>query len=340
MVPRAELDEREFQLVMRNHLDVADVWLRRSRNHPSILFWDITDARAPSFCVPLLRKVKEVDPTRIAEVTFDPGEASPEEVDLIDCYRLFSGRENIEAAVAEIRSNPKFPVKPVRVGEAGIFEGAHWGTDEEPPLMEGWWDFLVGLPERNIHGLQTFHLADMDYRGFTDQIPGSLVAPLVPEISWPSQSGADARIDPFGQGTQAAWGKTRLSLNWCDPNLPVSRPTATHPWSRALFRRWTGRDVGPVAAERVPEVIVRVAQNGRSVAGAQVFVAPLAGQGVTTFGVQADKAGTSWFALPEPGLYRFTCGAASAEVEATCAPIEAPPGYGHVLQVQLELPGG
>ena len=68
-----DLDESEARLVMENHLAVADAWIRRTRNHPSILFWDVTDARDPAFCVPLLRKVKELDRTRVAEVTFDPG---------------------------------------------------------------------------------------------------------------------------------------------------------------------------------------------------------------------------------------------------------------------------
>ena len=97
-------------------------------------------------------------------------------------------------------------MKPIRVGEAGIFAGASWGEQEEPPLAEGWWEFLTSMPERNVHGLQTFHLADMDYRGFTDQVPGMLVRPLDVEVTWPSQSGADARIDPFSVGTPAARG--------------------------------------------------------------------------------------------------------------------------------------
>ena len=337
-VPGA-LDEREMRLVVEDHLAVADAWIRRSRNHPSILFWDVTDARDPAWCVPLLRKVKELDPTRIAEVTFDVGAADADLVALIDCYRLFSGLAPIEAAIDEIRSNPELPVKPMRVGEAGIFDGADWDVDAEPPLMEGWWEFLTRIPERMIHGLQTFHLIDMDYRGFTSQVPGMLAAALHPDISWPSQSGPDARIDPFAEGTQAAWGKARISLNWCDPKQPVSRPTATHRWSQALFRRLAGRDVGPLAAERVPEVIVHVEQDCLPVAGAQIFFEPLEGQGIIPFGVQADEQGTSWFALHEPGRYRFWCDDAAVEVEARCAPVEAPPGYDHIEHVRLELPG-
>lgn len=327
--------EPEFALIMQSHLAVADYWIRRVRNHPSILFWDITDAREPAFCVPLLRKVKELDPTRIAEVTFDPAIANEELIELIDCYRLFSGREQIAASIATIRAT--LPVKPLRVGEAGIFAGAIWGTDAEPPLAEGWWDFLLQIPEHNIHGLQTFHLADMDYRGFPGSIPNNLVAAVAMEVSWPSQSGRDARIDPFAVGTQAAWGKTGLYLNWCDPAQPVSQPTATSAWSQALFRRWTGRDVGPLNAERVPEVIVEVVRGGAPVSGALVFVAASAGQGLEPYGVRADRAGTSWFVLPEAGRYRFCCGGVGVEVEAVAAPVVAPAGYGHVQRVRLEL---
>ena len=116
-----EMDVREKALVREYQLAVADYWIRSVRNHPSILFWDITDAREPEYCVPLLRKVKELDDSRIAEVTFDPSVATDELIELIDCYRLFSSLESIEASIDEIRGG--LPVKPIRVGEAGIFAG-------------------------------------------------------------------------------------------------------------------------------------------------------------------------------------------------------------------------
>ena len=328
-------DDPEFALIMQSHLAVADHWIRRVRNHPSILFWDITDAREPAFCVPLLQKVKELDPSRIAEVTFDPEIADGELIELIDCYRLFSSREHIEASIDAIRA--ELPVKPVRVGEAGIFDGAKWDGDKEPPLGEGWGDFLPRLAELNIHGLQTFHLADMDYHGFPESIPNNLVAPVEMQVTWPSQSGMDARIDPFAEGTQAACGKARIYLNWCDPTQPVSQPTATSAWSRALFRHWTGRDVGPLNPERVPEVIVEVSRGGEPVAGAQVFVAACEGQGMEAFGVRADAVGTSWFVLPEVGRYRFFCGGAEIGVDVVCGRVVAEAGYGHVQRVRLEL---
>ena len=334
-VPREVDREEELALIMQSHLAVADHWVRRVRNHPSILFWDITDAREPAFCVPLLRKVKELDPTRIAEVSFEPHVADEELIELIDCYRLFCGLESVEEYIETIRS--KLPVKPLRVGEAGIFEGSIWGADEDPPLKEGWWDMLVRIPELNIHGLQTFHLADMDYHGFSENIPNNLVVATEAEINWPSDSGMDARIDPFGEGTQAAWGKARLYLNWCDPSLPVSQPTATSRWSRDLFRRWTGRDVGPLNGERVPELIVEVVRDGEPVAGAQVFVAVCEGQGLEPYGVQADARGTSWFVLPEPGRYEVRVGEKSMEVETRRYPVRAPAGYDHVQRVRLAI---
>ena len=134
-----EMDAQEKALVREYQLAVADYWIRSVRNHPSILFWDITDARDPEYCVPLLRKVKELDDSRIAEVTFDPSVATDELIELIDCYRLFSSLESIEASIDAIRSG--LPVKPIRVGEAGIFDGGSWGEQEPPPLSEGWWEF-------------------------------------------------------------------------------------------------------------------------------------------------------------------------------------------------------
>lgn len=332
------LSEAEMALVMANHLAVTAAWIRRDRNHPSILFWDVTDARDPAFCVPLLRQAKSLDSTRLAEVTYDYQMASDELRELIDTYRLFSGLEQIEAAIQSIRSNPDLPVKPVRIGEAGIFAQGAWGADEQPPLMEGWKDFLLSMPKRNIHGLQTFYLTDMDYRNFGLQVPGMLAQPVNPSIYWPSQSGLDARLDPFGEGSQAAWGKAAVYLNWCDPKKPVSLATVTRQWSKDLFRQLTGRDVGPLATTRIPEVIVHVARGGKPVSHAPVFVEPLAGQGVTPFGIQADEAGTSWFVLPEEGRYRFTCDDAQVEVFAHGQPIGVSPGYAHIQHVRIELP--
>ena len=338
------LAQGELDLVLDSHVAVLDAWIRRTRNHPSILFWDVTDARDPAFCVPLLRRARELDASRILEVTFDHDTADDELVDLIDCYRLFSSLEHIEAAIAAVRTDPRFPVRPLRVGEAGIFErqgeerGA-WGADEEPPLMAGWWEFLTSMPARNIHGLQTFYLTDMDYRGFTLVVPGSLAAPLDIEVTWLSQSGLDARIDPHGQGTPSAWGKAALYLNWCDPSRPVSLPTRTREWSQDLFRRLAGRDVGPLAAKRLPEVLVHVRRDDEPAGEALVFVEPLEGQAMAPWGMRADAAGTGWFYLPEPGRYRFTCEGESAEVEAPCQPVQAPPGYDHVQQIQIVLPG-
>ena len=324
-----DLDPDEARLIMDNHLTVADAWIKRVRNHPSILFWDITDAREPEFCVPLLRKVKALDYTRIAEVTFDPNVANKELIELIDCYRLFSGLDHIEASIDKVRDDPNFPVKPVRVGEAGIFESGTWDLNGDPPLMDGWWDFLLNVEERNVHGLQTFFLVDMDYRGFTEDVPGSLSAPMDIDVSWPSQSGTDARIDPFGVGSQAAWGKANLYLNWCDPDKPIVIETATRKWSRDLYRRMTGRDVGALNSLRVPEIIVS------AYPGAAVFVEPLANQGVTPFGVRADAAGMSWFVLAETGPYCFHCDSARIEVDAVAHQVVAAPGYDHIQRISL-----
>ena len=334
-----ELEGDDLELVLRNNLAICETWIRRDRNHPSIFFWDVTDSRFPRFGVPLLRRARELDPTRIAEVTYDHTLASPELVELIGTYRLFSDREHIEEAITFIRSNPEMSVKPIRVGEAGIFGRRTWGYDEAPPMQEqeDWLEFLGRMPERKIHGLQTFYLTDQDDRGFSTHSPGMLAAPVRPRITWPSQSGLDARIDPAGRGTQAAWGKAELYLNWCDPDEPVSRPTATREWSRELFRKLTGRDVGPLSDTRVPEVLVQVTRRGQPIAGAQVFVEPLEGQGLAPFGIQADGAGTSWFVLPEAGRYAFACDRERVEAVAQRQPISAPPGYDHIQRVRLEL---
>ena len=96
--------------------------------------------------------------------------------------------------------------------------------------------------------------------------------------------------------------------------------------------------MGPLAHERLPEVLVRVMRDGQPVARACVLVTPLAGQAVLPYAVRADLAGTSWFVLPEAGAYRFTCQSASVDVESQRQPIRAPGGYDHVQLVTLHLP--
>ena len=220
------LEGDDLELVLRDNLAICETWIRRERNHPSIFFWDVTDCRLPRFCVPLLRRARELDPSRIAEVTYDHTVATPELVELIGTYRLFSGRDDIEAAIEFIRSNPDLPVKPIRVGEAGIFAQAAWGYDEAPPLREedGWLEFLERMPEHRIHGLQTFYLTDQDDRGFSTHNPGMLAAPVRPRVTWPSHSGLDARIDPVGRGTPAPGARARSTSTGVIPTSPCRGP--------------------------------------------------------------------------------------------------------------------
>jgi hypothetical protein len=83
--------------------------------------------------------------------------------------------------------------------------------------------------------------------------------------------------------------------------------------------------------------MVHVTRGGESVHGAQVFVEPLEGQGLTPFGIQADRAGASWFVLPEAGRYAFACDRGRVQVVAHRQPIRTPPGYDHIQHVRLEL---
>lgn len=84
-------------------------------------------------------------------------------------------------------------------------------------------------------------------------------------------------------------------------------------------------------------MIVYVERNGEPETEAHVFVEPMDGQSLKKFGVQADAQGTSWFVLPEPGMYRFICQSVVIEVETQCQLIQTPAGYDHIQYVELNL---
>lgn len=329
----ADLTEEEKDLVMQNHVRATEHWIRRDRNHPSILLWNVTDNWRPDYCMPLLRRARELDGTRITDATYR--NAPPEMLELMDTYQLFSSLGRIQGQIESIRASAELPEKPIRVGEAGIFREYLWDFGVKPPLKEGWGEFIDSMPERKICGLQTFSLTDMDYRGFKKRIPGMLFRPVEPEVSWPTQSGLDARIDPFGRGTAEARGKAALYLNWCDPSQPVSRPTPTAQWWSEKFTELTGREVGQLSETRVPEVIVHVRGDGTSPGGGYVFAEPLEGQGLEAHGIRPDADGRAWFVLPEPGRYRFQHAGHAVEVVCEGTKIDRPPGYGHIQRVEL-----
>ena len=331
-----EMDVREQALVREYQLAVADHWIRSVRNHPSILFWDITDAREPEYCVPLLRKVKELDDSRIAEVTFDPSVATDELIELIDCYRLFSGLENIEASIDDIRSG--LPVKPIRVGEAGIFDEGSWGEQEPPPLSEGWWEFLISMPERNVHGLQTFFLADMDYRGFIDHVPGML--------AWTARcEGHVAVAVGSGRSHRSFWRGDASGVGQAPAVSQLVRSAAASLASDGDDGLVTGvipptRRAGcGTAGARAIAGGARASDARRAIGRPRLCFGDSAGWASGSALCCAGRilAGTAWFVLPEAGAYRFTCQGASVDVESEPQPIRAPGGYDHVQSVELHL---
>ena len=231
-----DLDESEARLVMENHLAVADAWIRRTRNHPSILFWDVTDARDPAFCVPLLRKVKELDRTRVAEVTFDPGVADSELVELIDCYRLFSGLEQIEAAVEAVRR------RPGAAAQAGAGRGGrHLRVRPLGPRRRAAADGgVVGLPAEHAgarhprpadllprrHGLPRFHRKTSPGAWRPRSSRGS-AGPPSPGPTPASTRSARARRRHGARPPSTSTGATRKSPSSSRPRPASGRATST-----------------------------------------------------------------------------------------------------------------
>ena len=334
-----EMDVREKALVREYQLAVADYWIRSVRNHPSILFWDITDARDPEYCVPLLRKVKELDDSRIAEVTFDPSVATDELIELIDCYRLFSGLENIEASIDEIRSG--LPVKPIRVGEAGIFDGrllGRAGGAAAGGRLVGIFDLNAGaqrpratdvFPRR--HGLPRLYRPRAGDVGWTARCEGHVAVAVGsgrPHRSfWRGDAGGVGQASAVSQLVRSA--AAGLAPDGDDGLVSGVVPPARRAGCGAAGAGAIAGGAGASDARRA---------TGRP----RLCFGDSAGW---TGGPALCRAGRSGgyvvVCVARSGCVPLYLSGASVDVESRCQPIRAPGGYDHVqlyLTVTLYLP--
>jgi hypothetical protein len=164
--------------------------------------------------------------------------------------------------------------------------------------------------------------------------------PPVPQpVVWPSRSGEGQHAEDTRTGGHP-W-QMREFVNFHDAARPAVDPLPTAQAMREASRRYLGHEV-PVSRTRRPEVIVTVARDGQPMPDAYVYAVPVSGSIGAPVGMRADSNGTAWFALRDPGTYRFTCwnGAElkSVELDAPLQPLDLDTGgFGPLLRAELPI---
>lgn len=287
-------------------------WIRRNRNHPSIVIWSAGCNNA-SVNADLKALILEEDPSRPVVRYHTP--ESDREV-LMFGFPGWQGEEpDYSRGIADIeaqlkrRGDRKYP----------LWIGEYWSQSGRPRAMEITYDMGVA-------GGCTFDVGG--YRGNLPPFPRDFT------ITWPSQSGVgQRRQNLFLRGHKKTFPEYRHP-NWCDPSKPVFRGEwQEEPGYRAVAEKANSKP-GP-ARVRVPEVIVTVTAGGKPVASEYVFVLPEAGQSTSAVGVMTDPDGRAWFVLEESGNYRAVCGGEEAVFEASGQPLRLEPGYGYIQRIGL-----
>jgi len=158
-------------------------------------------------------------------------------------------------------------------------------------------------------------------------------------ITWPSRSGEGQHAEKVTTGG-LPW-QPRDFANFHDPSRPAVTPLPTAAMMREAGSRYLGHEV-PTARTRRPEVIVTVTADGEGVPDVYVYVVPVAGAVGSPPAMRTDRNGTAWFALRDPGRYRFLCRAEgewrSIELDTPLQPLDlSRGGTGSILRVTIPL---
>lgn len=159
------------------------------------------------------------------------------------------------------------------------------------------------------------------------------------KISWPSRSGEGQHSETTTTGG-LPWNHPGF-VNFYDPARPAVRPLPTAEAMREAGARYLGHEV-PVAQKRRPEAIITVTRGGKAVPDVYVYAMPIDGTVTAVRGMRTDRDGRAWFALREPGHYRFLCWSGSEWRSADLhAPLQALDlsvgGPGNLLWADLPL---
>ncbi|MBM3500997.1 MAG: hypothetical protein FJX74_20280 [Armatimonadetes bacterium] len=288
-------------------------WAQTVANHPSVVLLMMECLYNEEAAVRLGEAYRSVDPTRLIH----RGGGMVRPMDLAAYASNFEMNEpdplvNIRRSWETWgRSLRTFDGQPVPVVNKEIWYKVDWN---HAPTAEAFAqataeavDYLreQGLPGFILYGQAAFRARP----------------PHEQPIGWPSASGEGQHARETRTGG-LSWFPPDF-VNFFDPERPAFEPLPVAAAMREAGARYLGHDVN-VAATRRPEVLVTVTRDGEPVADAYVYAVPVRGVVANPVGMRTDRQGIAWFALRDPGTYRFLCRGANRWESVTLdAPLQA-----------------
>ncbi len=298
-----------------DHLD--PVWLencrrhyegviRQYRNQPSFMIYSaenesLNDEEALEAGAKFVQWIKQAAPETIVDCN-SCSTAWDRRFEICNLHDYGIGADRMQEWV-RLRGD-----KPIIIGEFWNYAGQTGVKSSDPVQARGADNMMGKWLARQIReyqsvpcaGIVPFEFVDMGstYSNADPKVMGPWAdliqkgKPIV-RIPWPSFSGTGGyRFDKMLAG---AW---TMNVNFFDPVRPVFTPTEAYKGLKNGYRSYPGWGL-----KRPPELLVRVLEKGKPCDGINVFLMPAEGQSMPMNGVKADKEGTAWFLLDEPGKY-------------------------------------
>jgi len=327
----ANMTDAPFPDVLPELVRQYPLWARTVANHPSVVLLMMECLYNEEAAVRLGEAYRSVDPTRLIH----RGGGMVHPMDLAAYASNFEMNE--PDPVANIRSSWEawgsrlgtFDGRPVPVINKEIWYKVDWDdSPSEESFGEATANAIDYLREQRVPGFILY--SQMAFRA---------LPPLEEPPQWPSASGEGQH--PMNTRTGGlSWGPNDF-VNWSGPARPAFEPLPMVAAMKDAGARYLGH-ASEASATRRPEVIVTVTQRGRPVPDAYVYATPTRGAITSPVGMRTDSAGKAWFALRDPGTYRFVCHDGTAWRSAALdAPLQAldlsAGGTGPLLKCEIVL---
>jgi hypothetical protein len=327
----ANMSEAPFPDVLPELERQYPLWARTVANRPSVVLLMMECLYNEAAAVKLGEAYRSADPTRL--IHRGGGMVRPMDLaayashfEMNEADALRNIRQSWETWGRSLRT---FEGRPIPVVNKEIWYQVDWnrapGAEAFAQATADAIDYLreQRLPGFILYGQQAFRPP----------------APPAQPIRWPSASGEGQHPTDTRTGG-LSWSPPDF-VNFFDAGRAAVEPLPTAAAMREAGARYLEHEV-PVSARRRPEVLVTVTRDGQPVADAYVFAVPVRGAITAPVGMRTDREGTAWFALREPGTYRFACrknGAwRSVTLEAPLQPLDlSRGGVGPLLSCRIAL---